>query len=175
VAESDKRVAESGRKVAESGRKVAESGRKVAESPRARGPVGAVWGRVGTPLGRHRGDSDPSGATRGADRLGARRAHSLGREWGHGRPTRGGEGGDSVRRVARAGSHSAERVGARHYRARRHFLCGPFLQEFHTFKEIGNCKPTKGESEPKLGRKWKDRETREESDSTLHTIQKGVF
>jgi hypothetical protein len=80
-----------------------------------------------------------------------------------------------VRRVARAGSHSAERVGARHYRARRHFLCGPFLQEFHTFKEIGNCKPTKGESEPKLGRKWKDRETREESDSTLHTIQKGVF
>ena len=48
-------------------------------------------------------------------------------EWGHGRPTRGGEGGDSVRRVARAGSHSAERVGARHYRARRHFLCGPFL------------------------------------------------
>ena len=143
-----------------------ESGTKV-------GRVGAVWGRVGTPLGRHRGDSDPPGATRGADWAHAGPTRSA--EWGHGRPTRGGEGGDSVRRVARAGSHSAERVGARHYRARRHFLCGPFLQEFHTFKEIGNCKPTKGESEPKLGRKWKDRETREESDSTLHTIQKGVF
>ena len=48
-------------------------------------------------------------------------------EWDHGGATRGGEAGDSVRRGARAGSHSAERVGARHYRVRRHFLRGPFL------------------------------------------------
>ena len=110
--------------MAESGRKVAESGRKVAESPRARGPVGAVWGRVGTPLGRHRGDSDPPGATRGAD-------------WAHAGPTRSAErecGTLTCGEVALAGSdsplplaHSAAHSAPRHYRARRHFLCGPFL------------------------------------------------
>ena len=89
------------------------------------GRFGAEWALCC--MGRHRGDSDPPGATRGADWAHAGPTRSA--EWGHGRPTRGGEGGDShsVRRVARAGSHSAERVGARHYRARRHFLCGPFL------------------------------------------------
>ena len=95
-------------------RKVAESGTKV-------GRVGAVWGRVGTPLGRHRGDSDPPGATRGAD-------------WAHAGPTRSAEWDPHLWRVALAGSdsplplaHSAAHSAPRHYRARRHFLCGPFL------------------------------------------------
>ena len=102
-------MSESDRRVAESGRKVAESGRKVAESPRARGPVGAVWGRVGTPLGRHRGDSDPPGATRGAD-------------WAHAGPTRSAEWDPHLWRVALAGSdsplplaHSAAHSAPRHY------------------------------------------------------------
>ena len=50
---------------------------------------------------RHRGDSDPPGATRGADWAHAGPTRSA--EWEHGRPTRGGESGDSVRRGARAG------------------------------------------------------------------------
>jgi hypothetical protein len=44
-------------------------------------------------------------------------------DWATGKAPRWGVGDDSQRRVARAGSHSAERVGARHYREPRHFLC----------------------------------------------------
>ena len=98
--------------------KVGEWATKVGESPRARGPVGALcWADTGATR-THRGRLEgPTGRVH----AGPTRSD----EWGHGRPTRGGEGGDSVRRVARAGSHSAERVGARHYRARRHFLVRP--------------------------------------------------
>ena len=114
-------MSESGREVLESDKRVSESGRKVAESGTKVGRVGAVWGRVGTPLGRHRGDSDPPGATRGAD-------------WAHAGPTRSAEWDPHLWRVALAGSdsplplaHSAAHSAPRHYRARRHFLCGPFL------------------------------------------------
>ena len=89
-------------------------------------------------LGFTHGRLGPLGATRGTDRLacrlaryslGARHGRQLARrgDWATGKAPRWGVGDDSQRRVARAGSHSAERVGARHYRARRHFLCGPFL------------------------------------------------
>jgi hypothetical protein len=85
------------------------------------GRFGAEWALCWADTGAtrtHRGRLEgPTGRTPGLCR-----AHTRSAELGHGRPTRGGEGGDSVRRVARAGSHSAERVGARHYRARRHFL-----------------------------------------------------
>eukprot|EP00964_Phaeocystis_antarctica_P039323 scaffold22485_cov70-Phaeocystis_antarctica.AAC.4 len=40
---------------------------------------------------------------------------------------RGGEGDDSLLRVARAGADSPLRDAPRHYRVRRHFLRGPFL------------------------------------------------
>jgi len=65
---------------------------------------------------RHRGDSDPPGATRGADSAHAGPTRSA--EWEHGRPTRGGESGDSVRRGARAGG-PAGRVPPTHPLARR--------------------------------------------------------
>ena len=40
---------------------------------------------------------------------------------------RGGEGDNSLLRVARAGADSPLRDAPRHYRVRRHFLRGPFL------------------------------------------------
>ena len=49
------------------GQKSVRVGQKSGPSRTKVGRVGAVWGRVGTLLGRHRGDSDPPGATRGAD------------------------------------------------------------------------------------------------------------
>ena len=109
MAESDKRVSESRREVPESDKRVSESGRKVAESGTKVGRVGAVWGRVGTLLGRHRGDSDPPGATRGAD-------------WAHAGPARSAEWDPHLWRVALAGSdsplplaHSAAHSAPRHY------------------------------------------------------------
>ena len=83
------------------------------------------WGLSNRRLGFTHGRLGPLGATRGTDwapGVATRRG-----EWDHAGATRGGKGGNLVRRGARAGSHSAERVGARHYRVRRHFLCGPFL------------------------------------------------
>ena len=79
----------------------------------------ACWADSAFPKGdsaRHRGDSDPPGATRGADWAHAGPTRSA--EWEHGRPTRGGESGDSVRRGARAGG-PAGRVPPTHPLARR--------------------------------------------------------
>jgi len=106
-------------RVGQKGGRVGQKSGRVA--PRAWPSRGGLGPSGHTLLGRHRGDSDPPGATRGAD-------------WAHAGPTRSAEWDPHLWRVALAGSdsplplaHSAAHSAPRHYRARRHFLCGPFL------------------------------------------------
>ena len=94
-------------------------------------PTGNATGRLGPPVSKRRlgfthERLGPPGATRGtawAPRAATRRGDSGTRE-----APRGGEGGDSLRPVARAGADSPLRDAPRHYRVRRHYLRGPFLQ-----------------------------------------------
>ena len=71
----------------------------------------ACWADSAFPKGdsaRHRGDSDPPGATRGADSAHAGPTRSA--EWEHGRPTHSPHSDPPLRRGALAGSDSPLRV-----------------------------------------------------------------